>query len=146
MSSLVNKLVGDESSACENAPAPAAAANKEPTQKMISQMRQALEPKVDSQLRQGGEEGCTDDCLRRWLTEHKLDAQAAARALTEHATWRIEHVPNGFISDVSQTSAWLHCCSGHADSDRVGWRHKLTCKATFCRSGQYHCRKLQCVF
>lgn len=80
--------------------APDPAFKAQPSPQLVEQLRRELSPYVDSQLRQGGEEGSTDDCLRCWLTAYKLNVTTAARELTHHAAWRIKHVPNGFITEV----------------------------------------------
>lgn len=44
---------------------------------------------------------CFDDALlQRWLTAKKNDVETAAAALTEHASWRAEFVPEGRILQV----------------------------------------------
>lgn len=70
----------------------------------IEQLRTALNPEVDAQLRQSGEEGCTEPLLRRWLVARKWKVDSAAKDLTDHAKWRIKYVPNGEIAEVLRPS------------------------------------------
>ncbi|GAX82370.1 hypothetical protein CEUSTIGMA_g9799.t1 [Chlamydomonas eustigma] len=65
----------------------------------LKHFHDCIDPSVDSKLRAGGEEGLTNQTLRRWLVARKMNIQVAKADLEKHADWRSVHVPNGRICE-----------------------------------------------
>jgi hypothetical protein len=66
----------------------------------IAQLRTLISDEIDAQLKQGGEEGLNEPCLRRWLVARKWDVELTAKCITNHAEWRLNTTQNGRITEV----------------------------------------------
>jgi hypothetical protein len=74
----------------------------------IAKLRTLLSDDIDAKLKQGGEEGLNEPCLRRWLVARKWDVELTAKCITTHAEWRANNTPQGRITEVGAVSSTLH--------------------------------------
>lgn len=66
-------------------------------QDAMEEVRSLLPEVVHQQLIAGGEQGLTEQTLRRWTVARKMNARLAAADLTAHAAWRAAWAPQGRI-------------------------------------------------
>mmetsp|Transcript_25556 Transcript_25556/g.55666 ORF Transcript_25556/g.55666 Transcript_25556/m.55666 type:complete len:272 (+) Transcript_25556:98-913(+) len=75
---------------------------------LIVNLREELGEEVDAKLRNHGEEGLTDKCLRRWLVARKWKLADAKSSLASHAAWRADFMPAGHISEEQVARSIAH--------------------------------------